>query len=282
MDRHRRRFIPASDDLEARKLMATTTNVFGSPSNNNTADLAITYQQKQQRVENLPRYMLGLQPGRFLPKDLVGEIQDGLTKLEGQLHRPGTSVLNSFNLTLRKIVPNVSLSTGDARKLHQAFVQVLQAAGAPDDAVDKLSTSLNTLVTQVDTASIQPVFLATNDYTLVLQTALSIGKPLPAPQIPQIAKNTGTQVNPTLAVTGQSRPYYVGTYAKGTAIQLINTQGEVIGQTNTNNLGQYRLRVSTPLSPGTYTLYARAEDQGHLGLPSHTFQVKIVEPRSKS
>jgi hypothetical protein len=283
MDRHRRRFIPASDDLEVRKLLSTTgSNIFNSSTYNNTADLAITFQQKEQRIANLPRYLLGLQSGRFVPKETMGEIQAGLTQLMGEMHRPNPSILDSFNLTLRKIVPSVSLSQGDARKLHQAFVQVLQASGAPESAVTQLSTALNTLATQVDTASIQPVYLATNDYTLVLQTALSVGKPLPRPQVPQVARNTGVQVDPTHIKTTESRPYLTGTYVKGTSIQILDVKGEIVGEANTNRLGQYRVRIAAPLSPGSYTFYARAENQGHVGLASHSFDVKITAPRRAS
>lgn len=282
MDRQRRRYIPTSEDLEARKLLSTTSStVFGSTSGSNTSDLAITFQQKERRVERLPTYLLGLQPGRFLPKDTTSEIQAGLTQLMGELHKPSTSALNTFNLTLRKIVPNASFSQGDARKLNKAFVQVLQAAKAPQGAIDQLSTSLNQLATQVDTASIQPVFLATNDYTLVLQTALAIGKPLPSPQVPRIAVNKGIQVNPTHIKTPESRPQLTGTYERGVTMQIINQEGTVLGQANTNNSGQYRVRIADPLPPGTYTFYARAEDQGHLGRLSHSFDVKITPPRHK-
>lgn len=282
MDRQRRRYIPTSEDLEARKLLSTTSStVFGSTSNRNSSDLAINFQQKQQRVERLPHYLLALQPGRFLPKETTSEIQAGLTQLMGEMQKPPTSALNTFNLTLRKIVPNVSFSQGDARKLNKAFVLVLQAAKAPQGAIDQLSASLNQLATQVDTASIQPVFLATNDYTLVLQTALAVGKPLPAPSVPQIAVNKGIQVNRTHIKTPESRPQLTGTYEQGVTMQIVNQQGAVLGQANTNNSGQYRVRITDPLPPGTYTFYARAEDQGHLSLPSHTFDVKILPPKNK-
>ena len=281
MDRQsRRRFIPTSDKLEVRELMTTTSNIFGSPTQNNTLDLALTFQQKEQRIERLPTYVLGLQKNRFVPKSVMSEIQNGLVPMMGQLDKPGTSVLDSFNLTLRKIVPSVSLTQGNARKLHQAFVQVLQAAHAPTGAIDQLANAVNQLATQVDTASIQPVFLATNDYTLVLQTALAIGKPLPIPQVPQVAKNSGIQVSHTQIKTAEARPYLTGNYVRGVSMQIVTGQGEVLGGANTNNAGQYRVRIQTPLAPGTYSLYARVEDQGHYSRLSHVFDVTVV-PRKK-
>lgn len=276
MDRQRRRFIPKSENLEVRKLLATSSNVFSTSSSSNTQDLAANIQQKEQRIEHLPSYMKGLQANRFLPKDLTTEIQSGLTSLMTHLHKPSTEVLDSFNLTLRKIVPNVSLSAGDARKLHQSFVQVMQSAKAPQNAIDQLSASLNQLATQVDTASVQPVFLATNDYTLVLQTALSVGKPLPAPQIPMIAKNSGVELNRTHFKSTVINPNFSGTYVRGTTVQIVNLEGQVVGEGAANNMGQYRVRISTPLQPGsTYTFFTRAEDQGYLGLNSRTFEVKV-------
>lgn len=281
MDRPRRRYIPASEDLEGRKLLSATSSSFFGAASGNSTDQAITFQQKERRIERLPHYMRSLQPRRFLPEDATSEIQAGLTQMMGELHRPPPAVLNTFNETLRKIVPNVSLSAGDARKLNKAFVMVLQAAKAPDAAVDQLGSAVNRLVTQIDTASIQPVFLATNDTTLVLQTALAIGKPLPPPGVPRIAANHGIQVNRTHVKTTEPRPAFTGVYQRGVSIQLVNLQGEVLGQATTNNAGQYRVRIAEPLSVGTYTLFARAQDQGHVGRLSHSFDVKILAPRSR-
>ncbi len=154
---------------------------------------------------------------------------------------------------------------------------MLNAATASPSVVDGLKSSLNQLVTQVDTASPQPVYLASNDYSLVLQTALSIGRPMPSPILPKIAKNQGVQAGASHIRTPLKHPELVGTYHFHTHIQIITPGGEVVGTTNVRPNNRYKVLIDTPLSPGIYQFRIRAyDDGGNYSRESRPFEIKVV------
>ncbi len=277
----RRRFIPSTEGLEGRALLTTTNlgNLFGFQVNTNL-NIPVTYQQKELRVEHLPFYLEKILPGRFLPKAEIQEIQGDLFQVISKLHKPATSALNNYNYQLRKIVPNQSITVGSAAILNYGFGSVLHAATASPSVVDSLKSSLNQLVTQVDTASPQPVYLASNDYSLILQTALSIGRPMPSPILPKIAKNQGIQANENHIKTPLKHPALVGTYHFHTHIQIITPGGEVVGTTNVRKNNRYKVLVDPPLSPGTYQFRIRAyDDAGNYSRVSRLFEIKVVPRR---
>ena len=73
-----RRFVPSTEGLEGRALQASTgLNVFGLQLTNNL-NVPITFEQKAKRIEHLPFYMGQIQPGRFLPKAEIQQIQGAL------------------------------------------------------------------------------------------------------------------------------------------------------------------------------------------------------------
>jgi hypothetical protein len=278
----RRRFIPSSEGLEGRALLATTTNLgnlFGFQVNTNL-NIPVTYEQKQLRVEHLPYYLEKILPGRFLPKAEVKGIQGNLLELISQLHKPATSALNNYNYELRQIVPHQSITPTSVNVLNDGFGAVLHAATASPSVVDGLKSNLNQLATQVDTASPQPVFLASNDYTLVLETALSIGRPMPPPILPKIAKDQGIQANINHIKTPLKHPAFVGSYHFHTHIQIITPSGVVVGTTNCRKNNRYKVLVDPPLSPGIYQFRIRAyDDAGNLSRVSRLFEVKVVPKR---
>ena len=79
---------------------------------------------------------------------------------------------------------------------------MLKSGHAPEPGLTTLVNSVNQLVSQVDTASVGPTNLATNDNAYILQLAIVIGQKMPAPRAPTIAKSSGTR--PILALP--SRP----------------------------------------------------------------------------
>jgi hypothetical protein len=278
----RRRFIPSSEGLEGRALLATTTNLgnlFGFQVNTNL-NIPVTYEQKELRVEHLPYYLEKILPGRFLPKAEVKGIQGNLLELISQLHKPATSALNNYNYELRQIVPHQSITPTSVNVLNYGFGAVLHAATASPSVVDGLKSNLNQLATQVDTASPQPVFLASNDYTLVLETALSIGRPMPPPILPKIAKNQGIQANINHIKTPLKHPAFVGSYHFHTHIQIITPSGVIVGTTNCRKNNRYKVLVNPALSPGIYQFRIRAyDDAGNLSRVSRLFEVKVVPKR---
>jgi hypothetical protein len=280
----RRRFVPSSESLEGRAMLTTTAtgnalNIFGGSTT--TQNLPITFQQKEMRIEKMPLNLRALEPDRFLPADTIHQIQLGLNQIMSEAAPAPPKALTNYNLALRKIVFNSSLSTHAADLLIHGFAGSLKSAHTPNPGLTTLTTAVSHLVTQVDTASINPVFLATNDTSYLLQLALVIGQPMPAPRVPSIAKTSGTRINTELSVTPLSNPTLVGSYVYQTTIQLINPATNAIyGQAAVAKNGQYSLRVATPLGLGKHQFVVRAVDEvGHLSHVSRVFTIKVVPPK---
>jgi hypothetical protein len=273
----RRRFVPSAEGLEVRTLMATNLNsLFGLQVNSNL-NIPITYQQRELRIKRLPYYLEQIRPGRYLPKPEIKQIQDSLFGMLEVIHRPPTQGLNDFNYSLRKVVSKQSLTSTDINRLDQTFTGVLNSARTPPPAVAGLRSALYQLTSQIDTNSVLPVTLATNDYTLVLETALAVGRPMPSPALPRIAKNEGIQANDQHMKTPLRHPAVTGTYHFHTNIQIITPQSQIVGDGHVHGNNDYKVRIVTPLSPGVYKFYLRAVDQvGHLGHVSRPFFIKVV------
>ncbi|MGP0068936.1 MAG: Ig-like domain-containing protein [Isosphaeraceae bacterium] len=208
------------------------------------------------------------------------QIQGDLLSLISRTRKPPTDALNNYNFNLRQIVPHQSLTTTNLNALNDGFGAVLTSASASPPVVDSLKSSLYQFASQVDTNSPQPVNLATNDYTLVLQTALAIGRPMPAPILPKIAKNQGIQANVDHIKTPLRHPSFVGTYHFHTHIQIITPSGEVVGTVNCRKNNKYKVTVEPALSPGIYQFRIRAyDDAGNLSHVSRLFAVKVVPKR---
>ena len=91
----RRRFIPRSEGMESRMMLSTTPNssALGALTPASSQILPITIQDKLLRIERLPGSLRTLSPNRFLPKDVISEIQAGLTSMVSTLHPAPSSVL---------------------------------------------------------------------------------------------------------------------------------------------------------------------------------------------
>ncbi len=280
----RRRFVPGSEGLEKRALQtvyngALNSNISGLFGFQLTANLniPITYQQKELRAQRLPYYLEHILPGRYLPPVETQAISADLTQLISKLQKPPAAALNEYNYGLRPVTNQLSLSKADANALNNNFGMVLNAASASPSVIGDLQSNLYKLATQVDTASPQPAFLATNDYSLVLQTALTIGRPMPAPTVPRIARNEGIQANVNHIKTTHKNPALVGTYHFHTHVQVITPSGVVVGTANCNKNNNYKVVISTPLNPGIYQFRLRAyDDGGNLSRVSPIFEIKVV------
>ncbi len=283
----RRRFIPGAESLEGRKLL--TVPAYTSPSLNSLFGfqlysqlyLPITYQQKSLRIDRLPFYLGQITPNnRYLPVAETSQIQKGLYNLMDSISKPPTSALNHYNYELRKIVSKQSLNSSDIHLLNYAFTAVMRATKAPAESITELNSALFRLVSQIDTASAQPVTLASNDYTLVLQTALGVGRPMPPPSLPRIAKNEGLQANLHHIKTPLKHPSLVGSYHYHTVMQLVSPSGVVYGEANVNKNNNFRDRVEPALPVGVYKFQLRAVDTvGHVSRYSYPFYVKVVPRR---
>jgi hypothetical protein len=289
----RRRFVPSPEGLEGRAMLS----VFGSTTATQTApaQVPVTFLQKEMRIEHLPFYLNQLEPDRFLPQDTIQKLQDDLLSIAGRLHRPNPATLETFNGVLRDITPNASLSVSDAKVLNHAFQAVVGDTGATAQQVANLTQDMNDLA-KVDSQSPQPVFLATNDYSIVLQTILGVGRPIQRPPAPQIALTDGVRVSEGIGKTAHRQPSLVGIYgagatvgkfagdtsggfnSNGVLIRIVDDQGVVYGQSFVEpSTGDYRVTIGTPLANGIYRFHAQAVDsQGHTSPPSRVYLLKVV------
>ena len=283
----RRRFIPKPEGLEGRALLS---NIFGSSGTSNTQrtiqNMPDTWVEKTNRVEHLPYYLQQIDPNSPIPQAALSSVQNALTPIIGQLHAANTQAIDNFNLTLRKVNPHQSLSASNAAQLNNTFASVISSAGATPDQTAALKSSMNDLAKGAANST-QPVVVASNEYAIVLQIGLGIGRPIQTPLRPKLQKNNGTElVNGTGGSTPLTNPEFVGTYlagnnsAVGTTIQIVDSNGVVHASGATNKLGNYLAPTEIPFTPGKYTLHARAVDsQGHMSILSTPYQLNVYTRR---
>ncbi|MBX6314406.1 MAG: carboxypeptidase regulatory-like domain-containing protein [Isosphaeraceae bacterium] len=266
----RRRFVPAPEGLEGRSLLSAFSL---KPSQNLIPPS--TVQAKNLRIERLPQYLNTLQPGRFLQEDTVKALQADLEAIKGQLHTPAMATKDNFDHQIRATLPNETIHQDDAARLNQAFATVLTSAGASETQVDRFRQDMNDLV-RVDALSPNSARLVANDYALLTQVALSVGRPIRTPARPQLLAADDTGIKGDHKTTNPS-PRFEGTYDKGATIDLINLEtNQILGTTTVANNGRYLVAVSQPLNPGTYSLAVRATSDGVSSEPSSPFSLMIL------
>lgn len=276
----RRRFVPSSDGLEGRTMLSTL-----GINQTTTPNLALTQPntpaQKAVRIERLPFFLRSLQPGRFLPTSVLTPLQRDMTAVEGQLHSPPSPALEAFNIVVRDVTPHATLSSEDARKLNESFGKVLQAAGATPQAEANLKADLNAIA-RIDANDVNPVILATNDYSVILQTTLAIGRPIRTPAAPVLAKSD--IVSKDGLVTNVRQPHLVGTYDPDATIQIIDDNGNVLGSGVVGKIGRYSVPFQTSLTDGMHTVRVQAQDTGEFSSvsPPFTFRVLTKAPKIKA
>jgi hypothetical protein len=274
----RRRFVPSHEGLEGRALQASTPfSIFGTQVTSNL-NLPITYEQKALRIIHLPYYLDKIAPhGRFLPAAEIKQIQNSLFEMLDTIHKPPAQALDNYNYQLRKVVATQSLSTDNINRLNFSFGAVLRSAKTPANAVSGLQSALYTMVSQVDTASVLPVSLGTNDYSLTLQTALGIGRPMPPPIVPKIKRNQGIQANVNHIKTPLLRPHLVGTYHFHTFIRVVTPDGVVVGASRVKKDNNYTVQIVVPQSIGVHEFRIQAvDDVGNVSKLSRPFLIKVV------
>jgi hypothetical protein len=277
----RRRFVPSHESLEVRELQAVNiTSIFGAQVTSNL-NIPITYEQKALRIKRLPYYLDKISEGtRFLPKAEITQIQNSLFEMLDTINRPPSQAINNYNYQLRQVVSKQSLSASDIKRLNFSFGAVLHSAKTPQGAINGLQSALYTLTSQVDTASVLPVTLATNDYSLTLQTALGIGRPMPPPIVPKIKKNNGIQAGVNHMKTPLPRPRLAGTYHFHTFVRVVTPDGEIVGAERVKKNNNYTVQITVPQSIGVHEFRIQAvDDAGNLSKLSRPIFIKIVPSR---
>jgi len=129
------------------------------------------------RIERLPFFLQSLDPNRILPETTISSIQTDLGLLTGTLNRRPFDQLRAFNTFLRQTLRFETLSPEAARTMNVAFGRVLDAAGADPDLTQRLQTHLDDLARATVAQSRKSAFVAANDYAIVTQLALGVGRP---------------------------------------------------------------------------------------------------------
>jgi hypothetical protein len=278
----RRRYVPSAEGLEDRALLATISQLVNPNTAINPLTLPNTAADKAMRIQNLPFFLARTQKGRFLPKAVMTQLQADLSPLKGVLHAPPEATIDNFDLQLRDVIPNQTLSVSAAHALNQSFGTVLHFAGVTPQEQAALQADMNALA-RTDANDINPVILATNDYTIVLETALGVGRPIPTPTVPQLAAvdaigGAGSHI------TRNPHPHLVGTYDDAqAAIEIVDDAGTVLGfaQVVAKGVyaGKYSVAFDQPLAVGVYTVHVRAVDTGLVSGPSVAYKFRVVAPK---
>ncbi len=268
----RRRFLPSADALEARMVLSGVSQ--------SSVPLANVH-QKTVRIENLGKVLDSLQTGRFVPRDIVAAIQADLRALVGRLSPASPATLTAVQLQFRRTLAGASISTADAVGLRETFRDAVQSTGAPKAIVDDLTANTDRLV-RLDSTGRNPAILAANDYAVILQTVLGVGRPIQRPGAPKLAPadDSGIKGDRKTTVT---QPQLVGSYDAGTTINLLDANSKVIGTAPTTATGGYGVAPTFPLSVGRHALRVSAVDgNGNTSAPSLAVVVTIYAPRVRS
>lgn len=216
MERRLRRYVPGSEGLEGRRLLssaqlvaappaevasiATTGEVDPDTASARPVSTATAAQQRQgpasrpltpaqeqarqelietrlQRIDRLPAFLRLLDPGRPLPEEAVSVIQQELRGFVTRLRPPAGPIAEGFVDLLRDAISEASVKPETVAGLNAGTAALLGSAGASEQSIDRITGAMTELA-RTAAGSRQPVVVLTNDYALVLQTALGVGRPI--------------------------------------------------------------------------------------------------------
>ncbi len=278
MKRHQ--FQPSAEFLEVRQVLSSFTRT--SVGLVNTGVPLSTLQQRLQRIDRLPFFIRSIDRNADIPiGQPVSLVQHNLTLLLGSMHAASQDGLVALNQQLRGVVKQQTISAAQAAQLNDTFGKLLLSAGANPNIVSNLRVSMNDIARTTTQAVGTNASIVANQYALVTQLALAVGKPLPAPGVPRLAASDDTPPKNDRRTTNP-QPTLVGKYEKNTWVQIVAQSQEVLGSAPVAANGQYRVQFAAPLPPGTYTVKIRAVGPNNaLSLLSRPFRFTIVQPTPK-
>jgi hypothetical protein len=270
-----------AEDLEGRRLLSGASVALGTAKVTAAVDTS-TVPQRNQRIERLPVFLRAFDPGRALPPEVTGAIQAELYALVATMTKAKSKGLQAFNEQLRGVLKSTTISPAQAGQMSGTFGRILASAGADQARVAGLQAAMNELVRANASTSNRSAFLTANDYSLVLQVALAVGRPLQAPRAPKLAAADDTPPRGDRA-TRNPQPTLVGSYNQPATMQITDLSGRtVFGSAKSAPNGSYSVRFSEPLPPGTYQFRMRALGaQGGVSRPGKAFELTILAPQPK-
>jgi hypothetical protein len=290
MDRRPRRFLPSTDDLEGRQLMATLTGGALNPLASTTSGAQIdgggvleqTIEAKRKHIENLPFFIGLVNKDHVVPEPTVANIQNDLYSLVAILNPANPHDVASFNLDIRKSENDLKISPATSTALNQDFGAALLSTGANASTVADLQTQMAAL-TAFATTQPQSNLVATNDYAVVLQLALGSGRPLAYPSVPALLSSDHNGNQGKIPITHNAQPTLTGTYVQGVNIQIVNNADtEVLGTGGVDQqTGIYTVKFNDKLANGYYTVRVRVEDSGYVSAPSPKLTIRVDVPPPK-
>jgi hypothetical protein len=269
----RRRFLPSPEGLEGRALQSIlqppSVQAIKAQLNQTT-----TVTGKLIRIQQLPNFFRSVVPGRVVSPALVSRIQADLEPLIGTLHAASTPAKNELEHTLRETLSHASLTKAEADALDRSFGHFLESAGATAQQQTFLRLDLIRLASR-DAAEPKPVMLATNDYAIAAQVAISVGRPIKTPTAPRLAVADSLEGKGGHKTT-VAQPHLVGSYDPSATMQALDPLGNVLGQAEANTGGNYSVKIAQPLAPGTYVFRVRAIEDGFISPVSAPVTVTIL------
>ena len=296
MDRRTRRYVPSSEGLEGRQLLASSptglsaltggqvTNPYSNAPPGTQIDgstpVADTIEAKLQHIQNYPFFLGQNNRDGAVPQPMASNIQNDLRALIGQLHPGDHATTFTFNKDLRQAQTTEHILPSQAQALNRDFGAVLQAAGADPTITADLQNQMN-LLTQAATEQSSPSIVVRNEYATTLELALGTGRPLLAPAKPRLAPGSLKGTVHSIDFAKVAQPSLSGTYAPSTNIQIVDANNTVFGTATVDTSGNYTVKFTNPLPNGTYTVRVRAEDVGYYSPPSktYTFTVDLKAPK---
>lgn len=228
MDR-RNCFIPWSDRLEGRQLMtaaaavlpqaAYATVLANSPTATPTtgskgqarAARAVSPQAafesavtgtRQNRIKQLPGYLFLVNSNRKLPASIVQALQDDMQAIQNTLKAPPQPLVNAMKDAMKDAGTTATISESNAKVLNDRFGQLLKYSGASPDVTKQFQKDMNDLV-RLDTQARNPALTAVNDYGIMTQYVLSVGRKVnpnanSAAVLAAAAKKTASSIAPNM------------------------------------------------------------------------------------
>jgi hypothetical protein len=274
----RPKFVPINDTLEPRNLLSGF-NLFATTKV--TTPQLSSFLMRLQRIERLPNFLETISPGRPLPRDIVVTLQSDLRSTIARLHPATQNGLYTYNRDLRGLLSSASVHQANIEPVLALFAKNLQSAGLAPALVQSLSGAVKQLAqVTVNTVAHAPSVVA-SDTSLVLELALAVGKPLPAPKVPHLALADGISGHP--GFTRNPRPTLVGVYEPAMTMYVMNfAENKIFGSSPTDGNGNYRVTLSRPLQQGHNVLKIAAIGPGGIAsISSFRFGINLLPPHPR-